>query len=160
MSSGWTWVRPISVFFLICQGSFAGHHLPLAARLTRADVDRAGDCLPVLGMTAWRHDDGEGWRVEEDRRSPAETWPEQDLEKNWRRNTCWTHVEMIRKLGVHFFGHGPRTIFGVVALVPANPRRTQINLWRLWNHRRPFFEALVAFRSKKGAKKTGGDRCR
>ena len=33
------------------QGSFAGHHLPLAARLTRADVDRAGECLTVHGMT-------------------------------------------------------------------------------------------------------------
>jgi len=50
------------------------------------------------------------------------------LSKIWRKTGEETHVEMIRKLGVHFFGHGPRTIFGVVALVSAYPRRTQINL--------------------------------
>ena len=72
--------------------------------MTTAKVEgskRTGEALRKLGLSIWRKT-GEETHV--------------------------THVEMIRKLGLHFFGHGPRTIFGVVALVPAYPRRTQINL--------------------------------
>ena len=81
------------------QGSFAGHHLPPAARLTHSDASKWPEVtlLATLDGMARRHEDGEG-RVETDRSRKlgqvggGTSWNIFNVDQHLEKNSIWRRI--------------------------------------------------------------------